>query len=59
MERRKPQSFPSRARSPGELASRGIRVNAVSPGPISTPLYDKLGLKARFEGRLTIKGMVS
>ena len=29
----------------GELISRGIRVNAVSPGPIETPLYDKLGLK--------------
>ncbi len=29
----------------GELISRGIRVNAISPGPISTPLYDKLGLK--------------
>ncbi len=28
----------------GELISRGIRVNAVSPGPIVTPLYDKLGL---------------
>jgi NAD(P)-dependent dehydrogenase (short-subunit alcohol dehydrogenase family) len=28
----------------GELVSRGIRVNAVSPGPITTPLYDKLGL---------------
>jgi NAD(P)-dependent dehydrogenase (short-subunit alcohol dehydrogenase family) len=28
----------------GELISRGIRVNAVSPGPITTPLYDKLGL---------------
>ena len=27
----------------GELISRGIRVNAVSPGPISTPLYSKLG----------------
>jgi len=27
----------------GELVSRGIRVNAVSPGPISTPLYDKFG----------------
>lgn len=27
----------------GELKSRGIRVNAVSPGPISTPLYSKLG----------------
>lgn len=30
----------------GELISRGIRVNAVSPGPISTPLYSKLGLSA-------------
>ncbi len=28
----------------GELIGRGIRVNAVSPGPISTPLYDKLGM---------------
>jgi NAD(P)-dependent dehydrogenase (short-subunit alcohol dehydrogenase family) len=28
----------------GELIGRGIRVNAVSPGPIVTPLYDKLGL---------------
>lgn len=30
----------------GELISRGIRVNAVSPGPIATPLYNKLGLSA-------------
>ena len=27
----------------GELIARGIRVNAVSPGPVSTPLYGKLG----------------
>lgn len=27
----------------GELISRGIRVNAVSPGPTATPLYSKLG----------------
>ncbi|OJT97848.1 MAG: short-chain dehydrogenase [Rhizobium sp. 63-7] len=26
----------------GELKDRGIRVNAISPGPIETPLYDKL-----------------
>jgi len=27
-----------------ELAPRGIRVNVVSPGPIATPIYQKLGL---------------
>lgn len=27
-----------------ELASRKIRVNAISPGPVETPLYGKLGL---------------
>lgn len=27
-----------------ELISRGIRVNAISPGAIATPLYNKLGL---------------
>ena len=33
------------ARSIGaELAAKGIRVNVVSPGPISTPIYEKLGL---------------
>jgi NAD(P)-dependent dehydrogenase (short-subunit alcohol dehydrogenase family) len=26
------------------LSSRGIRVNSISPGPVSTPLYGKLGL---------------
>ena len=29
----------------GELISRGIRINAISPGPISTPIYGKLGLR--------------
>lgn len=29
-----------------ELVGRGIRVNAVSPGPIVTPIYDRLGLDA-------------
>ena len=28
----------------GELIGRGIRVNAVSPGPVATPLHDKVGL---------------
>jgi NAD(P)-dependent dehydrogenase (short-subunit alcohol dehydrogenase family) len=44
----------------GELISRGIRLNGVSPGPISTPLYGKLGLStgelqkvsARFRGQI-------
>src|SRR5580658_6985516 len=27
-----------------ELAPRGIRVNTLSPGPIDTPLFDKMGL---------------
>jgi NAD(P)-dependent dehydrogenase (short-subunit alcohol dehydrogenase family) len=30
----------------GELIGRGIRVNAISPGPVSTPIYGKLGLPA-------------
>jgi NAD(P)-dependent dehydrogenase (short-subunit alcohol dehydrogenase family) len=28
----------------GELIGRGIRVNAVSPGPVSTPIYGKMGM---------------
>lgn len=42
-----------------ELADRGIRVNAVSPGPIATPIYGKLGLPAdavaAFEDGMTAK----
>ena len=30
----------------GELVERGIRVNAISPGPVSTPIYGKIGLPA-------------
>ncbi len=29
-----------------ELAPRGIRVNTLSPGPVVTPLFDKMGLSA-------------
>lgn len=31
-----------------ELLGRGIRINAVSPGPVETPLYDKLGIPAAY-----------
>jgi NAD(P)-dependent dehydrogenase (short-subunit alcohol dehydrogenase family) len=27
-----------------DLASRNIRVNAVAPGPIETPIFDRVGL---------------
>jgi NAD(P)-dependent dehydrogenase (short-subunit alcohol dehydrogenase family) len=30
----------------GELVGAGIRVNTVSPGPIATPIYGKLGMPA-------------
>jgi NAD(P)-dependent dehydrogenase (short-subunit alcohol dehydrogenase family) len=30
----------------GELIGRGIRVNAISPGPVQTPIYGKLGMPA-------------
>ena len=30
----------------GELAPRGIRVNTISPGPIETPIFGKIGIPA-------------
>jgi NAD(P)-dependent dehydrogenase (short-subunit alcohol dehydrogenase family) len=47
----------------GELIGRGIRVNAVSPGPITTPLYSKLGfaeadlknVAASIQGQVPVK----
>jgi NAD(P)-dependent dehydrogenase (short-subunit alcohol dehydrogenase family) len=30
------------------LAARGVRFNAVSPGPVATPLYDKLGIPSEY-----------
>ena len=35
-----------------ELISRGVRVNVVSPGPMSTPIYGRLGLPAEQLGEL-------
>ncbi len=29
-----------------ELNAKGVRVNVVSPGPVTTPLYGRLGLEA-------------
>jgi len=35
-----------------ELAPRGVRVNTLSPGPIETPLFDKMGLPADATGQM-------
>lgn len=40
-----------------ELAPRGIRVNEVSPGPIETPIYDKMGMPA--DQTAGFKGMMA
>jgi NAD(P)-dependent dehydrogenase (short-subunit alcohol dehydrogenase family) len=34
-----------------ELLPKGIRVNVISPGPIETPLYEKLGMDAETKGK--------
>ena len=46
-----------------ELAPEGIRVNAVSPGPIATPIFDKLGLPedamGAFEERVATRTLLA
>lgn len=41
-----------------ELLGRGIRVNAVSPGPVETPLYDKAGIPEAYREQVN-KAIVS
>lgn len=36
----------------GELIGRSIRLNTISPGPIDTPLYGKLGISQEGASRL-------
>lgn len=35
-----------------ELAPRNIRVNSIAPGPIGTPIYDKMGLPEEVIGQM-------
>jgi NAD(P)-dependent dehydrogenase (short-subunit alcohol dehydrogenase family) len=35
-----------------ELLGRGVRFNAVSPGPVETPLYDKLGIPDAYRAQV-------
>lgn len=35
----------------GELLDRGIRVNSIAPGPIDTPIFDKLGMPEEMLGQ--------
>lgn len=35
-----------------ELLTKGIRLNAISPGPVDTPLYDKLGVPEQYREQL-------
>ncbi|HEX3743764.1 MAG TPA: SDR family oxidoreductase [Bryobacteraceae bacterium] len=42
----------------GELIARGIRVNAISCGPIETPLYDKIGMPRESAASEALKNQV-
>ena len=35
-----------------DLVGRGIRVNAISPGPVETPIFGRMGLSAEEQGQL-------
>jgi NAD(P)-dependent dehydrogenase (short-subunit alcohol dehydrogenase family) len=45
-----------------ELAPRGIRINTISPGPIATPIYAKLGMPAEaqqgFEAQMAAQSLL-
>ena len=44
----------------GELIQRGIRINTISPGPIQTPIYGKMGMKSEQMQEMAgnIQGMI-
>lgn len=42
----------------GELVDRGLRVVTLSPGPVKTPIFDKMGLSAD-EARATMERLAS
>jgi NAD(P)-dependent dehydrogenase (short-subunit alcohol dehydrogenase family) len=45
-----------------ELAPRGIRVNTLSPGPVATPIFGKLGMSAEaqkgFEDQMAAQSLL-
>ena len=43
----------------GELAPRKIRVNTISPGPIATPIFDKIGDIPPEQAKAMIDGIVA
>ena len=43
----------------GELAPRKIRVNTISPGPIATPIFDKIGDIPPEQAKAMIDGIIA